>query len=85
MMRVVLLLLSTLFCNEAAAFLAPSSIGVTARHSAMRSYVDGDGAERTTPLSRKKFVEGIVQSSCGLLVLGQFKPAYASGGATAGG
>jgi len=86
-MRVVIFLLSTIFCNEAAAFLAPSTAGVKGRHSATASYVHqhGNGAELSTPLTRKTFVEGIVQGSCGLLVLGQFEPASASGGATAGG
>ena len=84
----VILLFSAIFCNDVSAFLAPSA-GVTARHTATRSYVHDHGtdgsSELTTPLSRKKFVEDIVQSSCSLLVLGQIKPAYASGGATAGG
>lgn len=88
MMRAVIILLSTIFCNEAYAFLAPSTAGASGRHSVISSCAHqhgSDGAELSTPLTRKTFVEGIVQSSCGLLLLGQIEPAYASGGATAGG
>mmetsp|Transcript_7129 Transcript_7129/g.11648 ORF Transcript_7129/g.11648 Transcript_7129/m.11648 type:complete len:213 (-) Transcript_7129:1125-1763(-) len=86
MMRAVFFLLSAICCNETAAFLASSSRGAIRRFSATRSYVHSlDDAELSTPLTRKGFVEGIAQSSCGLLVLSQIEPALASGGATAGG
>jgi hypothetical protein len=91
MMRSLLHLLLSLMVlgSKTAAFLPPSDV-LTARNLATRSYGHGlgtplDGTELATPLSRKNFVERTLQSTCCFLVLGQIKPACASGGATAGG
>lgn len=82
-----LLILSFICCHNAAAFVVAPSATVPARHLATKSYEHDletivDDAHH--PLSRKKFVEG-VQTSFALLLVGQVKPAHASGGATAGG
>lgn len=85
-MRALLLLLSSLFCTETFAFLAPSS-GVTDSRLSSRSYLQhhDHGSVESNPLSRKVFMDSIMKSSCALLLVGQNKPAAASGGATAGG
>lgn len=81
-----LLILSTICCYNAVAFVTPSA-SVPVRHLATKSYEHDIGTivdDAHHPLSRKKFVEG-VQTSFALLLVGQVKPAHASGGATAGG
>jgi len=86
MHSVHLLILSAICYHNAVAFVAPSAT-VPARHLATKSYEHDLGTivdDAHHPLSRKKFVEG-VQTSFALLLVGQVKPAHASGGATAGG
>ena len=86
-MRVVLLLLSSLFCTETFAFLAPSSVVADCRLATRRSYLQHHdlGSVEPNPLSRREFMDCIMKGSCALLLLGQSEPAEASGGATAGG
>ena len=91
---VLFIFLGILLCSyQVAAFLTPSSSiairdrGTTVSISATCKSTEGDGCKAT---SRRSFVEDTLRSSCSLGISLAFlssssPPAYASGGATAGG
>ena len=84
MIKLLLLLGVAICCHESTAFMPISSLAARGITTEQHSSIDGDIG--TT--SRRTFMENVASTSIGIslaTLLSSSSPAYASGGATAGG